>query len=271
LTGVEAVPPILLPGRLTRRSSAAAAAVLTLALASTAVPALAQQQAARPQVNPVPPATAEGINWPALSPGQQRALRPLEAEWGRIDAPRREKWLEIADRFPSMPPAEQARIQNRMAEWAKMTPRERGQARMNFRDAQQVPAQERRARWEAYKALPPEQRQELAAKAVPPAPVRRPTTEKTAESSGLKSNVVPNPSYAPKPKPVAPTVAQAQPGATTNLITKRPVPPAHQPAGLPKIAVTPGFVDQSTLLPKRGPQGAATRSASASTPTAPRP
>jgi hypothetical protein len=211
----------------------------------------------------VPPATTavDGVNWSSLSPNQQRALRPLEAEWGRIDSSRRSKWLEIANRFHTMPAAEQARIQNRMTEWAKMTPRERGEARLNFREAQQVPAQERKAKWEQYNALPPEQRQQLAAKAVPP--VRKPGNDSTADASAVKSNVVPNPSFAPKPKAVAPTVAQAQPGATTNLITKRPVPPAHQPAGLPKIAVTPGFVDQSTLLPKRGPQGAATRSAAA--------
>jgi hypothetical protein len=63
-------------------------------------------------------------------------------------------------------------------------------------------------------------------------------------------------------------VVQAQPGATTTLITKRPVPPTHQQTGLPKIAATPEFVDKATLLPQRGPQGAATRSAAASDPQA---
>jgi hypothetical protein len=261
------VPPLFRPDRLTRRNSAFWGLVfVAAALFSVTLPSRAQTTPAA--ANRVPPAPTEGVTWSALSPSQKLALRPLEAEWGRIDNPRRSKWLEIADRFPKMSPAEQARVQNRMAEWAKLTPRERGQARMNFREAQQVPAQERKAKWEEYKALPPEQRKQLAAKAVPPA--RKPANDSTVGSSALKSNVVPNPSYAPKPKPVAPTVAQAQPGATTNLITKRPNPPAHQPAGLPKIAVTPGFVDQSTLLPKRGPQGAATRSAAAPASAPPR-
>lgn len=261
------MPPLFHLDRPTRRSSAfCAIALVAGVLLSTTLPGMAQP--GQPPVTRVPPAT-DGISWSALNPSQQNVLRPLEAEWGRIDGPRRSKWLEIADRFPKMSPAEQARVQTRMAEWAKMTPRERGQTRMNFREAQQVPAQERKAKWEAYNALPPEQRKQLAAKAVPPA--RKPGNDTVADSSGQKSNVVPNPSYAPKPKPVAPTVAQAQPGATTNLITKRPSPPAHQPAGLPKIAVTQGFVDQSTLLPKRGPQGAATRSAAvpASSPSHP--
>jgi hypothetical protein len=223
--------------------------------------------AGTPAARSVPP-TNNGPAWSALSPRQKTALKPLEADWNRIDATRRSKWLEIADRFHTMPPAEQARIQDRMTEWAKMTPRDRGQTRLNFREAQQVPVQERKAKWEEYKALAPEQRKQLAAKAVPPA--RKPTNDLSGEAAAAKSNVVPNSSYAPKPKQIAPTVAQAQPGATTNLITKRPAPPVHQPAGLPKIAVTPGFVDQSTLLPKRGPQGAATRAAAASGPVPPR-
>jgi hypothetical protein len=212
---------------------------------------------------------SEGTPWASLTSSQKSALKPLEREWGSIDAPRKVKWLEIANKFSTMPPAEQARVQNRMEDWAKMSPKERGQVRLNYKEAQQVPAQERKARWEAYQALPPDQQKQLAARAVPPA--RKAGSDASPESTGAKSNVVPNSSYAPRPKAVAPTVAQAQPGATTNLITKRPSPPAHQQAGLPKIASTSGFVDQSTLLPKRGPQGAATRSAAASSPAVRRP
>ena len=47
------------------------------------------------------------------------------------------------------------------------------------------------------------------------------------------------------------------------------MPPAHQPAGMPKIAATPEFVNRSTLLPKRGPQAAAVAPASAVAPVAP--
>lgn len=204
----------------------------------------------------------EGVAWSALRPNQQSALRPLEGEWDRIDATRKNKWLEIANKFPSMSAAEQARIQARMTDWTKLTPRERSQARLNFREVQQVPAPERKAKWDAYQALPPDQQQQLAARA---APAGRKASAPTASLSA-KSNTVPNPAHAPRPKAIAATVVQAQPGATTNLITKRPSPPAHQKAGMPKIAVAPGYVDQLTLLPKRGPQGAATRSAAASAP-----
>ncbi|MBC7994913.1 MAG: DUF3106 domain-containing protein [Rhizobacter sp.] len=242
-----------------------------------AVALLAAPLALQAQTGPVPAApktslqATDGVSWSSLSPSQKNALNPLEGEWSRIDSSRKTKWLEIANKFPSMPAAEQSRIQTRMAEWAQMSPKDRGQARMNFKEAQQVPAQERKARWEAYQALPPEQQKQLAARATPVPRKPVPADTPADDSAAKKSNVVPNSSYAPRPKPVAPTVSQAQPGATTNLITKRPSPPPHQPSGLPKIAVTSGFVDQATLLPKRGPQGAATRSAAASAPASRQP
>jgi hypothetical protein len=58
-------------------------------------------------------------------------------------------------------------------------------------------------------------------------------------------------------KPVAPTVVQAKPGATTTLMTTTAEPPAHHRPGQPKIAAKPGQVDRSTLLPRSGPQAAA--------------
>jgi hypothetical protein len=247
-----------------RRSISSMCFMLIIALAAAVA-----GQARAGSASSVPPKTqtpsAGGVSWAQLNAAQKSALKPLEREWNGIDTPRKGKWLEIANKFPGLPADEQARIQTRMEDWAKLTPRERGQARMNFKEAQQVPAPERKAKWEAYQALPPERQKELAARAAPSAR-KAPAADAAAEAAGTKSSVVPNSSYAPRPKAIAPTVAQAQPGATTNLITKRPSPPAHQPAGLPKIAVTSGFVDQSTLLPKRGPQGAATRSAAASAP-----
>jgi len=169
-----------------------------------------------------------------------------------------------------MPDDERNRIQARMTEWAAMSPQQRGQVRLNFQEAKQVaPAADRRAQWEAYQALPAEQKRQLAARAVPPAPsaasrAGNGTPRADRNAAQAKSNIVPNPAFAAPPKPVGPTVVQARPGATTTLISKVPAPPKHQQTGLPKIAATPEFVDKNTLLPQRGPQGAATRSAAAS-------
>lgn len=201
------------------------------------------------------PARAEdGPRWQELSATQRSALKPLEREWSGIEASRKQKWLEIASRYHALPPEEQQRMSNRMTQWAKLSPTERGQARQNFQEARQLTPQERQARWDAYQALTPEQRKQLGTSKPTVAPV---STGRDAVQT--KSNIVPNPAYAPPPRPVAPTVVQASPGATTSLIDKRPAPPTHQQPGLPKIAATPGLVDKSTLLPQRGPQAAATR------------
>ncbi len=200
--------------------------------------------------------------WRDLSPQQRSALAPLERDWAALDVPRRQKWLEIAARYPQRPAAEQARVQARMSEWTRLTPTERGQARLNYQQAREVPAADRQARWEAYQALSDEQRRRLAARAAPTtaataAPVRPRGSAVPEVQAPAKSNLVPNPAYGVAPRAVAPTVVQAKPGATTTLMSDRRAPPLHQQTGLPKIAATPGFVDSATLQPKRGPQGAA--------------
>lgn len=233
-------------------------------------PALAQAPGA---ARPAPRAAEQGARWGELKPAQQAALKPLEREWPGMDAPRKQKWLELSVRFPKLTPAEQARVQERMADWARLTPKQRGEARMNYQEAKQLPAQDRQARWKAYEALSPEQKQQLAARATPANDAarkgdvdgarngNRPDKEAREGSPQAKSNIVPNPTFASPPRTIGPTVVQARPGATTTSITKRPAPPRHQQTGLPKIAGTPEFVNKATLLPQRGPQGAATRSA----------
>ena len=103
-----------------------------------------------------------GPRWQEQSPAQRSTLKPLERDWASIDAARKQKWLEIAARYPSMPPSEQQRISARMNEWGKLSPTERGQARLNFQASRQLTPEERQARWQAYQALTPEQRGKLA-------------------------------------------------------------------------------------------------------------
>jgi hypothetical protein len=215
---------------------------------------------------------ADSTDWALLTPAQQKALAPLSRDWSGIEGPRRSKWLEVASKFPTMPKEEQARVQARMADWARMTPAERSRARLQFQEVKQVPVDERQAKWEAYQALPEEQRHALAqtAKRSAKAASTPSAGGNTASASPEgKRNVVQASTHTPV-RAVTPTAQQAKPGATTTTMTARPQLPAHQQAGLPKIAATPGFVDSSTLLPKRGPQGAAVRAASSpSEPAAP--
>jgi hypothetical protein len=215
-------------------------------------------------------ADPNGPAWSQLTPAQRSALAPLQGEWAHIDAGGRQKWLDIAARFPSMPEAERQRVQTRMSEWTRLSPQERGTARLHFQEAKQLSPAERQALWERYQALPPDQRREWAERAAPAQRAsKEPQLSATAASasSNRKSNLV-----SPSPvqvRPVAPTMVQARPGATTTLMSRPPAPPPHQQPGLPKVAATPGFVDGRTLLPQRGAQAAATRAAAASAPTHP--
>lgn len=206
---------------------------------------------------------SEGPGWDSLTAQQRGALAPLARDWVSIDAQRKSKWLEVASRFPKMPADEQQRVQARMTEWARLSPAERTRARLSFQETKQIPREQKQARWEAYQALPPEQRRALAARSRPAGAerARAPASgaEPALDQAQPKQNVVPPRASASAPlvKPVAPTVVQAKPGATTTLMTKTPLPPAHQQPGQPKISARAGQVDRSTLLPKTGPQAAA--------------
>ena len=87
--------------------------------------------------------------WSELTPAQQQVLAPLQADWEQLDTTRRKKWMAIADRYPTMKPAQQQRLQKRMQEWAQLTPEERRAAR---------------ERYQTLKKLPPEQRREVKEK-----------------------------------------------------------------------------------------------------------
>lgn len=229
------------------------AALLSLVLCA---PVMAQTSPA--SVAQVAAANLGGPAWHELQPAQQQALAPLRQHWSGIDANRKSKWIAVAQRFPSMPQAERDRVQARMAQWAALTPAERGTARQSFQELRNLPTEDRQALWEAYNALPAEQKQALAQRAKP-AP--RASEPQAAASAATPKRNVAQTSPNVTTKPVTPTVVQAKPGATTTLVTKAPTPPPHHQPGVPKIAATKPFVNPSTLLPHRGPQGAATHAA----------
>ncbi len=225
--------------------TALALRVLLLSCTATAV--------AQPAPAPRQPlhATEAGPTWSSLSPAQQAALAPLKAQWPTIDAVGKRKWLVVAKRFPALPVGERTRVQERMAEWTRLSPVERGRARQSFQELRGLPPEDRQALWEAYRALPEEQRRQLAQRGRQPQAASQPATrsdDKRAVAVSPRAVVV---------KPVTPTVVQAKPGGTTTLVNKSPSPPLHHQPGMPKILASKEFVNPSTLLPSRGPQGAA--------------
>ena len=96
--------------------------------------------------------------WSELTQAQQTVLAPLRADWEQLDTTRRKKWVAIADRYPTMKPAQQQRLQKRMQEWAQLTPEERRAAREKYKTLKKLPPEERKKvkqRWNEYEQSRP--------------------------------------------------------------------------------------------------------------------
>ncbi len=270
---------------LVRRLVVACAATLMLACA---LGSHAHKAMAAADMHPSTSGAATGSSWQALTPAQRQALSPLGAQWAQLDDTSRQKWIKVASRFDTLSPQERQRLQERMKQWAALPPSERGEARLRFQQTRQLASDERQQKWAAYQALSAEDRQDLNRQAqrrtrtvmlsdnmVGPREAgqvfatKRPTLASTPAG---KSNLVPNMpqsgnglnTQGSQPVVVAPTLVKAGTGATTNLVTRQPVPPAHQQSGSPKITATKNFVDPVTLLPRKGAQSAAMASLPAS-------
>lgn len=141
-------------------------AIATLAFGSDA----SARQATPPTAAAAPPSAPLAASltkpfWKELSRAQQVALEPLAAEWDQMEALRKQKWLEIANRYSSMKPDEQLRVQERMRSWIKMTPEERRLVRENYTLSKQLDKTQKSAKWEQYQQLPEEEKRKLAADA----------------------------------------------------------------------------------------------------------
>jgi len=209
---------------------------------------------------------AQSGQWSALSAGDQSILAPLKDDWAELSVDQRLKWLDLSLRFPAMMVDEQQRVQDRMAQWARMSSAERGAARLIFQETRQLSQKDRLEQWEAYQGLDPEEKKELAVKAQ--AATQVPAVPKRSDNSGPvpKSNAGAAESVAAVgvvARPVGGTLVQAPVGATTRLVTQVPTGPAAV-AGGPKIATQAGAVDPVTLLP----QARASRPAGSTEPSA---
>jgi len=258
--------------------SLAAAALIAAAGFCAPIAFCAQAEYAGPSTTPLPtpaamPEAAGGPLWTELSPAHRKVLAPLANDWNRLDARSKERWIDVAGRYPKMKPDEQQRANQRMGEWSRMTVAQRTQARMNFQEASSLSREEREARWKAYQALPEEKKRELAAKRAEArasaasanvAVVRR-RAAAPLDTVQPKNNLIGATAPVRSPAGSAPAVDAKRPGVTATLLTRRATPPAHQHDGAPKIAVGPNAVDRKTLLPKHTTVAAAGSAASAPT------
>ncbi len=194
----EALAP-LKPSRLSRRAglgSRISAALLALFLSFAVL-------AAPPKKNP---------SWSDLTAEQQQILRPLAGEWGSLDAARRTKWIGIAKRYPGMTGAEQNRVQARMAEWVKLTPDERRNAREQYRKIGKLPPGKREVvsqHWEEYQQLPESVKKGLAVES------KKKKTERIEPRSRSKTaQAKPPPPAAVEPEGPEPAVSTLTPPST---------------------------------------------------------
>lgn len=170
-------------------------------LQSTAGAAGNTKPAAPSAAATVPSAPTKPL-WQELTPAQQHSLRPLGANWATFSEPHKRKWLALSKNYASLAPAEQVKLHSRMTDWARMSPQQRNQARLNFAETKKIAPDEKAANWQAYQALSPEEKQKLAAKAPPgpagataavkPVPAQKlanvPTTRLTQKSSAVAAN-----------------------------------------------------------------------------------
>ena len=105
--------------------------------------------------------------WQELTPAQQQSLKPLAANWSTIGEAQKRKWIAVSKNYPSLSAPEQAKLHSRMTEWVSLSARQRAEARLNFAETKKLSPNEKAANWQAYQALSPEEKQKLAAKAVP--------------------------------------------------------------------------------------------------------
>lgn len=152
-----------------------------------------------------------------------------------MSEPQKRKWLALSKNYSSLPPEDQATLNSRMNEWVALSPQQRAQARLNFGKtkelSRQLTPEEKKARWEAYQALTPEEKQKLAAKGSP-------------NPAGAATAVKPVP-----PQKLAIVPAQAtKPGARPE--PKVTAPPAAA-AALPATAASGEAASPATATPQR--------------------
>lgn len=172
--------------------------------------------------------------WVELTPMQQQSLKPLAPNWDtNISEAQKRKWLEISKNYPSLPPEGQATMHSRMSEWIALSSEQRAQARLNFAKtkelSKQLTPEEKKAKWQTYQALSPEEKQKLAAKASP----------KPAGAATAVKPVAPQKLAAIPPNPNGKPAAKAAPKITA--LTTSAAPANAASAG---VVATPGATPQ---------------------------
>jgi Protein of unknown function (DUF3106) len=208
----------------------ASALITGLVWAQTAAPLAAQPKPAMAAVVSPSAQTTQPL-WKELSNTQQSALKPLAANWDTMGLGQKRKWLSVAKDYDKLPPAQQVKLHTRMTEWVSLSPQQRANARQNFAQHKELTdgltPEQRKAQWQAYQALSPEQKRKLAEGAPKP------------QVAGAATATKPQPVLRKDPPPEF---------GTGKVLAKARLAPQSPGAGK-KIAVAPHVATQGILLP----------------------
>lgn len=123
--------------------------------------------------------------WEQLTPAQKTALQPLRSNWTSLTEGQKRKWLAVSANFAQFSPKDKETLHSRMTDWASLTAKQREQARINFAQNKTLASRDKQAKWETYKALPPETKQALANINVAPKPTGAATAAKPVAKDKL--------------------------------------------------------------------------------------
>jgi hypothetical protein len=204
--------------------SLAALASASLVFASGSTSIANSLPATSPTTKPMAAmATQSAPLWATLTAQQKLALAPLSGEWDKMDATRKKKWLEIANKYPSMKPDEQVRVQERIRDWVKLSPEQRMQVRENFAKTTKINPEQKSAQWQQYQQLSEEQKKQLASEAGTKKSITNLPPESQRNIQPLAPIRVgppvpkPSPKPVPAPKPVAEAIPPVDPAQLAPL------------------------------------------------------
>jgi hypothetical protein len=167
-------------------------------------------------------------SWAELNTQQQSALKPLAPNWEGMSEAQKRKWLSVSKDFGKLQPADQAKLHARMTDWSSLSAQQRGAARQNFAQHRELTdgltPEQRKAQWQAYQQLSPEEKRKLAESA------QRPNLTGAA--------------LAAKPQPVLKKEPAPQFG-TAKVLAKS----QNAPSSTGKIAIAPHVQHQGVILP----------------------
>ena len=136
--------------------------------------------------------------WKQLTENEKIALAPLSKIWPVLGEAHKRKWLALSKNFTDLSKDEQSKLQGRMRDWATLSSQQRAQARLNFAEVSQLSNDEKLSKWEAYLALPSQDRQKLSSsKSIPKGAA---TALKPVDPQKLTSPPTPKPDQVSQPR-----------------------------------------------------------------------